>query len=819
METGETNSDVAEIPTDAIILTNEEIEGLPVVHIPRNVTKSPSLKQFQLLRRHDRRRLITILSRGRSFNVTHFCSHCHKCVFLSWKKTSYDSNKAEYHLTNLCNESGKNSIRQRLSYIEVRAEREHNNLLTLQRENSVLMGQQELAPVVQRNTIRNYTGSATYEHIALHAQCHYFLYAQTASPFSQFADKHFRNMLKSMIPVGPGYMMIKKAPVLTIAKLKQYINAEYALFIENLRELLIPLVKQSAGRPFATLLHDAVMLANKMKFLSIALQVIDDEWQMNHVIALSFGRIISNSASHLVAKIKKVLYDLTNYTVDQIIATSMQDIAALKVAKDLEVDMGRCLMHEGDKIGKSCVGELLRSRNHVIVNPFPQGLALLKKYRDQTKFLSSSYSNRVKYDNFKLANPDAVSKMLVLDTNETRVTSIYELIKSNLYVKMPMSKFFLEDDIPPFLSADNWEEGIEFEAVLHIQQRLTTLAQNEQKCNGAMGAVIKQHTLKTLKAPGINVIDMDRWSIYKKPQRIRKSVFEMTEVGKICRNRAILECERRFFGNNTEEIYDECDDEVAKKVQLTDREKGMLLLDPRTCMQQSIMDEEAWREAYDIVQDEYVELYYAKMIEKRAEISTLDDVVSATETDDDDDLNPPVAVAAQRLSLNLGQSTEARYALAMENNNNQELTEQDYRQIDERDAKSEFILAFQHWQNWIPDWKHLFPGYNFETYDLMDEMLHLDMKILMKESERVSESNDKKFKLLPLMAKCSKFQLGALVSQSFAERMNSAGKNIVTDNRTNLDQDMIDKLVILRMNKRFMEYARQERARKKQRTG
>ena len=50
METGRTNSDVAEIPTDAIILTNEEIEGLPVVHIPRNVTKSPSLKQFQLLR-------------------------------------------------------------------------------------------------------------------------------------------------------------------------------------------------------------------------------------------------------------------------------------------------------------------------------------------------------------------------------------------------------------------------------------------------------------------------------------------------------------------------------------------------------------------------------------------------------------------------------------------------------------------------------------------------------------------------------------------------------------------------------------------------
>ena len=106
----------------------------------------------------------------------------------------------------------------------------------------------------------------------------------------------------------------------------------------------------------------------------------------------------------------------------------------------------------------------------------------------------------------------------------------------------------------------------------------------------------------------------------------------------------------------------------------------------------------------------------------------------------------------------------------------------------------------------------------FETYDLMDEMQFVDMKVLMKEAERLSASQNNKFKLLPLMAKCSKFQLGALVSQSFAERMNSAGKHIVTDNRTQLDQDMIDKLVILHMNKRFMEYSRQECARKKQRT-
>ena len=58
------------------------------------------------------------------------------------------------------------------------------------------------------------------------------------------------------------------------------------------------------------------------------------------------------------------------------------------------------------------------------------------------------------------------------------------------------------------------------------------------------------------------------------------------------------------------------------------------------------------------------------------------------------------------------------------------------------------------------------------------------------------------------MASVSKFQLGALLSQSFAERMNSAGKNIFRDNRGKLDHEMIDKLVVLRMNRNFMEFCR-----------
>lgn len=58
----------------------------------------------------------------------------------------------------------------------------------------------------------------------------------------------------------------------------------------------------------------------------------------------------------------------------------------------------------------------------------------------------------------------------------------------------------------------------------------------------------------------------------------------MTTNGKTCLRRAILECERRFFNNTTEELFDEDDIDASKRIKLSDREKWKLLLDLRTCL-------------------------------------------------------------------------------------------------------------------------------------------------------------------------------------------------------------------------------------------
>lgn len=168
-------------------------------------------------------------------------------------------------------------------------------------------------------------------------------------------------------------------------------------------------------------------------------------------------------------------------------------------------------------------------------------------------------------------------------------------------------------------------------------------------------------------------------------------------------------------------------------------------------------------------------------------------------------------VKKRRLLLNLAMSPEARHILSQKSTSistDSNTTEHDYATIDNHDANTEFSLAFARWQEWHPDWKRLYPNQKFDTFDVMDELKDLDMKILMRDALLVRKSDNDCFGLLPHMASVSKFQLGPLLSQSFAEQLNSAGKNIVRDNRGKLDHEMIDKLVVLRMNRNFMEFCR-----------
>ena len=62
--------------------------------------------------------------------------------------------------------------------------------------------------------------------------------------------------------------------------------------------------------------------------------------------------------------------------------------------------------------------------------------------------------------------------------------------------------------------------------------------------------------------------------------------------------------------------------------------------------------------------------------------------------------------------------------------------------------------------------------------------------------------------LLPHLASCSKGEIGALNAESYAERVISAANLVLTEGNTLLSDKELEMLVILRMNRRFMEFMR-----------
>ena len=86
-------------------------------------------------------------------------------------------------------------------------------------------------------------------------------------------------------------------------------------------------------------------------------------------------------------------------------------------------------------------------------------------------------------------------------------------------------------------------------------------------------------------------------------------------------------------------------------------------------------------------------------------------------------------------------------------------------------------------------------------------LLGIDMKALLDHLMHES-GEERKFGCLSEMCSDSPYQLGALTSYIFSERMIIVANLLVDAHRIHLNDEMIDKMIILRMNKRFIERVR-----------
>ena len=85
--------------------------------------------------------------------------------------------------------------------------------------------------------------------------------------------------------------------------------------------------------------------------------------------------------------------------------------------------------------------------------------------------------------------------------------------------------------------------------------------------------------------------------------------------------------------------------------------------------------------------------------------------------------------------------------------------------------------------------------YDFEPADAMIKLLYMDMGPVYLQLEK--EAN---LGWLPRMASCSRGQLGALMAESFCERILSCAKQVLHAERLSLKPEECEKIVILRMN-------------------
>ena len=131
------------------------------------------------------------------------------------------------------------------------------------------------------------------------------------------------------------------------------------------------------------------------------------------------------------------------------------------------------------------------------------------------------------------------------------------------------------------------------------------------------------------------------------------------------------------------------------------------------------------------------------------------------------------------------------------------------------DQKASYIAeakrALKLWRKLEIDWRTEFPDVSFPPYpeplDTVNDLMDLQMGKLYQKIMS-SDPGGKLYGKIPLMASSSPFQIGALNAESYCERVLRCAGHVLTEGNTLLSDVKLEKLVILRMNKKYMQFMR-----------
>ena len=409
-----------------------------------------------------------------------------------------------------------------------------------------------------------------------------------------------------------------------------------------------------------------------------------------------------------------------------------------------------------------------------------------------------------------------------------RPLATHMLLKSVVRMERPlathMSQFDQVKDTCPQLTDVQWQTAREFEAVLNQTKHLTTLAQKEKMFVGPyvplvllkLEAALKSNQrARALIAPrafacwldhlacafvarrAVAIIKRDKVSAGSSVEHAREmcDVADMTPLGKECLKRALVEFQRRFCGKDIEEPVSDA------RITITPREQLATVLDVRTkgCSHFSVSERKAARA-----------LLINEMIKFEKQVDRFNAEAAAAAAAP----LPAAAAFPAAASVPLTPTRGAPHALESSWTplaQAQLSDEQTNHAALEHALRERVTTQVDAWLRTQINLAVEFPGCEISRRpDVVDDLVGLPLGRFYRGKLLNNGTIDKHptFGYIPLMASRSWGQVGSLMAESFCERMLSCANTVLTDGNSLLGHEELERLVILRMNKRFMCYMR-----------
>ena len=722
---------------------------------------------------------------------THVCVLCWQLLKLYKDKgsRSWQTTKGLNHLK-LCPEAKKKPKLSRSLSLSIEKEADKKTKLqsVLHLSGQVVDssdGTVTLAPLCKNNF------SVSLRERALAAQAAWYVCSNQRVSKATFENSHFINMLQSMHAAGGGK---GSCPRLRKRGLSLWVRAEYDNFLHYLRFMVKKCLEHSEGNPFCQVQHDGTTLADHHKRLAVGVQFVDPISYQNHVVCLGLVPLKNNSGVTGAATLEGVVTRTMGYSSEVLIHSVISDLAAVSVAKEMDQEADECEMHQSDKIGKSAIGDLVRTRKKIPINPFPEGQSLKNKCHKMATYFS--YSTRhSELMNLQESTPGGFATIRIkVDLNETRVSAVYFLLLSEIRLNKPLQAYAAMNEVTWKLTLEEWQSVAEIESILGISATHATFVQNEKRCTAAFGVPMKQRLLDSLRSKCLSVVSLKDVEVSPKLKRVEVPVDQFSAVGKTTLQRAKLEAERRYCGNKTETVS-------GSNPVFTERDELAILLDPRTCnsaMQMGLDSDRLKVLTREVLPQNYVA--FAKtalahrnklLMDEKRKNEPLTVVSSSTDTEE------------VKVAVDLGFDDYSTDEEVSDGEGDEFVMPTDEQLIDQ--CKRCHKKFRSHCKKF--DWGNTFPGEERTRFPWHWWDVDVGGKVLKPMAEKDHDKKD--FGFLPQMALASRGSIGALHASSFCERVNSCGNLVLTEGNTLLPQEEVNMLVTLRMNKNFLKFMRE----------